>query len=973
MFDKYMQIPFYTQIAILDNLLKDDILKKEPEAVEVILKAIKNNVELRKHFFRKSLSSEWLPILWDKGFFTSPPPPVKSEHGSYLANWDAQEYLLSVATQYPSLVVEHILSMQVEPAYISGAIACLPRLDVQTVEKTIPRIIEWISIPDVAVSLQDTIVALITYLARENNSKAFELFDIIICPVKPSSANENVYLTSSPSVSVIGEHRFIDDDSDFHEMIKVLKAFDVHKFIYSIENALAAAISLENENRNYDRSSTSWRASIENSGQNWHHYYKDDLLDALRDTFFEIIDVDSVARPRIDYYLSQSQNGLFKRLGIYALTVDKNKYFDIARRELLSNANYNDVEIYHEFVLLLESKYQQLAKVDQVELIKHIQAGPSLEGEHSLVNSKLENRYWKLQRLWGIRQYLEGEIAKELEEIISEFGPPEHHTFLNWHSGSYWITEASPISNDDIAALTHEQLVNYLRDWYPAQIPGISPNKTTRRGLANAVANFVVNHAEHNMECLLNICRVGPVFSSAIFSQLSPRTNNDKSPIIDWDTVLNLSNNLISDDHIKFSMERDDLIGWREVRNDIVKILVSGIGDHECQMSFENILITRDLLLILANDPDPIDNDAETGDFFEKNDPHTIAHNHVRPQALSGLIEYALRVSMNSGSPPELRRLDVTVQPAIEKLLCDPNYAVHSIFGRYLNNLYWIDEEWLSKNLFAIFPEDENQIGMYVSAWDSYVVFNYSLYIPLCKLLYPHYERSVKNIKSGYVTKSHLVPSERLGAHLVLFYMESANDLEIDDHSKTLLYNFFEVAGANERRQTAWSLVYTCRVQSKAGIDVNKWWPKALSFWQHRLDFTSLQNSHKEFDKEMASFVHLLEIAPNSETLGSLWIILKNMLPYIAINSVRNEVWNSMEQFIFQHAASESILAIELYKEMYKSKPRGGSWIDATKPRYILETCAKNDESRTITLFLIDTLARAGDHRYRDIYERYAI
>jgi hypothetical protein len=97
---------------------------------------------------------------------------------------------------------------------------------------------------------------------------------------------------------------------------------------------------------------------------------------------------------------------------------------------------------------------------------------------------------------------------------------------------------------------------------------------------------------------------------------------------------------------------------------------------------------------------------------------------------------------------------------------------VHSVFGGQLNRLYWTDRKWVKENIDEIFPitDDEEAIGFYGSAWDSYVVSSHLLSQELFVALRSRYKRAIENLSRGYLTKTNLNPVAGLAQHLLLDY-----------------------------------------------------------------------------------------------------------------------------------------------------------------------------------------------------------
>jgi len=130
------------------------------------------------------------------------------------------------------------------------------------------------------------------------------------------------------------------------------------------------------------------------------------------------------------------------------------------------------------------------------------------------------------------------------------------------------------------------------------------------------------------------------VFASAIFGRW---VNVEESPVIPWNTVLDLCQALLAIDDVwidKTAAGEDYY--WRDVRLSIARLIKIGLEDPKRKVPSELLLQVRGILLKLVDDPDPdMDSDRPPTGYMGHGDPITVALNHVRPVALSALIEYA--------------------------------------------------------------------------------------------------------------------------------------------------------------------------------------------------------------------------------------------------------------------------------------------------------------------------------------------
>ena len=427
---------------------------------------------------------------------------------------------------------------------------------------------------------------------------------------------------------------------------------------------------------------------------------------------------------------------------------------------------------------------------------------------------------------------------------------------------------------------------------------------------------------------------------------------------------------------ISTGMDRDARVGWRDVRQRIVSLLLDAVAYDTVPMEAVMPQL-RNMFVCLLDDPDPtVEMDRPEKGWHGHNDPHTVAINHVRPSALIGLGEYARRIAWlredkDAGIGPE--RWEGEVRDAFTRMLQDSSRAVHSVFGRLLMTLYWLDQAWVMAHLDAIFPpgEDEETIWMHIAAWDAYTIFNSRLYPTLFLKLKPVYERAIDNLSRGYVSSTHLEPVRGLVSHLLFDYFENGIEPAGSRFDK-LLYRFFDQASEDERGNAAWMVWRTFKDREEAKTEVESLWPTARMLWQDRIEKAASLNFPSHFSKEMAWFADLLEFAPHQENLVTLWPLLTGTLHYVTDDNSRPRIWQAYETFLSGQVELDPVRSINLFAQMCENTDRPMWAFNDAPMRSIIETAVAHPEARARTLSLMDHLARKGDLRFRELYEHFA-
>jgi len=928
-------VPFFTQAAVLDEFLRSDDPGRDPEILEVLLEMLAKQADLRDYFFRNRPNSAWVPILWDLGFFKTPPTPVESEHGKSFPFWPAQDYLLSVATEVPQYVTQHIREVSPYPVYTSRATEGLTLLPIEEVEQFVPFLMDWLDDPRLRHEIVDSVWKVVKLLARDGRSVAVKLFGILSRPIaNPRAQDVNGYIVNAAAISLIKDYYF--EQEEFHSCLTLLGKLSPVLLVTSLEANLLEARQIEKDARQHESPSFWWRSAVEPSSQNYHHDYKDYLCDWLRDAVQRWAEHDpATAKPVIERYLVANDD-LLRRLGLHMIRILQPQFKMRIMQELLNAENYDCPYTHHEFLLLLQDCYDTLDSAGRSEVIKIIRHGPPPDriqevsdwAAHEQDGDKgdYEHAYrdrWILARLWMIRDKIGGNAADELQRLVAERGEPEHPDFLTWHSGAFAVADVSPVEPEQLATLNPQRLIEMVRNWEPDPKQEFGPEQVTFRGLANTIAGIMVRDPATYDPVLTELLSTRPEYAQAFLSQAAEYGKGDEATYTHWGIYVTVCENLIHIEDIRTNLERSRSMGWREARQAVVRLLESALeGIHLGRI--EGLLPRiRDLLLDLINDPDPMaEDDQPASGWFGHADPMTVALNHVRPAALAALIYYAQlaaeKIDWGDDMGPGPERLEFVVRDALTSHLTDPSRAVRSVYGRFLMPLWWLDKAWVESNLDSIFPQGQSdeELWAYAAAWDAYVVFNHQFYPSLFEALRLRYQRAISILKLGYVSKTHLEPVKALASHLVFDYFKQVGE-DGEGPASTLLNQFFEQAGSEHRGDAAWVLWKDCKSYASGGRASDQWWPAARSLWQLRVDRATSQNYPSDFDQEMGWFAMLLEFAPVDETLASLWPLLQGALPYVAPSGNRHLAWDAFESFISARIDEDPVRAVELYSEMY--------------------------------------------------------
>jgi hypothetical protein len=292
--------------------------------------------------------------------------------------------------------------------------------------------------------------------------------------------------------------------------------------------------------------------------------------------------------------------------------------------------------------------------------------------------------------------------------------------------------------------------------------------------------------------------------------------------------------------------------------------------------------------------------------------------------------------------------------------------AVHSLFGKYLPNLHYLDKEWVVAHLEDIFPRQPEMSDYWQAAWDGYL-FGSRFYGYLYEILRPYYRYAIEQMALGPQGKAGSELSRgRLASHLAALYWRGIETLEGDD---SLIVLFFDSAPDEVRAGFVTGLGVALKgVKPSADSDE---WLRAKVLWEVRFRMIGGEIAERErqltgFTKELGAFTGWVPLIP--EDLGDFY-------PMIEQSGLVSENWDAIRllEFLSSVAGNHAPFVFSCLEKLVRQDR--GSWFLATEydtVRAILETAMNSgdEQARSCAVRVINLFGERGDERYRDLLRR---
>ncbi len=540
-----------------------------------------------------------------------------------------------------------------------------------------------------------------------------------------------------------------------------------------------------------------WRPAIEDHSQNEYDFKSDirnQLVVAIRSAAESLIETDATNIEVILDDLCNRKWDVYQRLALHFLE----RFRFAGQNELLSawmvNADLvNNPAVLHESRALIKGRFGDLTDEDRQALTGILAAMTPREEEHlkaatedeaPRITKNAERR--RLASLSLISDWLDGAARADFEELRAKYGDVTGETeeFPAYGSTVSWIGPASPLTDTQLAQLSVPDLISYIESSTLSKGSWGDSIEGLARGLTADVERAPDKYSRE-VEAISNLATP---YLWGVLEGFYGAVKQQKA--LSWGSVLSLAERFVNEDHNEGEeLERfgESYSSWARIS--IARLLGDGLEGRENSIPFDLREQVWSVLSRLTDDTEP-DADHEERYGGDNMDPSTLSLNTIRGKVMNNIVKYAQWVQRGrtaEGSEgfsfddaPEVRAvLEAHLDP--ER---DPSLAIRAVYGRWLPQLYFMDETWVCANLSRILPKgDEKQLLLRDAALSAYLAFNQP-FDGMLDALDPYYRVAIDSPATGTRRRP-----EALADHLLSFYWRGLIPL---DSETSLIRHFFD-------------------------------------------------------------------------------------------------------------------------------------------------------------------------------------
>jgi hypothetical protein len=498
---------------------------------------------------------------------------------------------------------------------------------------------------------------------------------------------------------------------------------------------------------------------------------RDGLAYALRDAAARVVEADPRRLSSVVAAFEARERTIFARLALDLIRRFPDEA--LVSERLGDRARFDDVNVEREYTMLAQDRFSALSPEVQQRIIGWIEAGPEADPEDEQAADTLGR--WQLQQLSRLGDTLPAQWRQRYEELSERYGAPHEprREMRVWGA-------TSPVTKEELAALSVDEVVQYLRTWVPDNaIDAPSPE-----GLARVLQEVVAEASARFARGARRFSDVEPIYARAFVSAL---TTAAASEPLEWSPLLDFSNEVITKQRHRPGRD-DDLVsgldlGWESTWLDVIRLVTAGLRSRAIPVELRDQVWA--VISTLADDAEP-DRDYEERWGGGGMGPSGLSLNTIRGAAIHAVMQYCSWQAARKpeGQTPRIEPrvrevLDRHLDPAVERTA-----TIRSVYGQWFAVLVGCDREWAAARTEEIFSVTGAQEALGRVAWESYLHHNRA-WPDAFQLLRPQYAAAIELAISGD-DGSDDDQREALIGHLLGLYLQE--ELELGDE---LLGRFF--------------------------------------------------------------------------------------------------------------------------------------------------------------------------------------
>jgi hypothetical protein len=815
--------PYYVTERDLDELLALDV-PEEDDARR--LHGIQLRAVQRSYFFSRLENPKWIAPLTQAGFFKSPPDRQVNPDGSWRTRaWPEGEYLVRVAPEAPVAVAGVLKSLpeaNENPVVWEAVANAACQLPPNVAAELVPKLSKALCTPGARV-FSESVVELVVHLADTGQAGAFDLTEHLLFVEAAGAIQDRDHVAYRSNTEWVfprfgwhGQRELLD------KLVPTLESLDAKRtlrlLLSKIRRVQALADSIERSGR--------WLVwGLDFEARSDPEDVVSGIARAAVDLAERMANQDQERAEQVMAVLDGYQGGVFTRLSYRVLAAAGEHLRDRLDAFVCSDEAVHAGHPAREVALVLRKQFKNASAAARRAFANAVMRGPDrgelrqlLEGGNGQEPTDQEIDHhvgqWQRRRL----RWFRGDIPEELTDVAEAHDllgrKPSYEeqqlAEVGFHvgAGSWGGVEPTPITPEQLSALSPEEAVVFLAEWKPGSGDG------TAAGLHTTLSQFGKEHPKGALAILKIDDNLAPAWIESLLRGILEAARGNAE--LDWIRVLEAVHGVAYHAAAVKDMELPDALAWRRALSPGLEIIREGCGHDsippECDSHVWAILQEAGgvrLLWELAG--------RETPESFEDvlmaslNDAAGILASAVISAGLwhyrAGLPKQGADVSeeMRDQARAPVREI---LTPLLDGILAErgPNDAsAQAVLGQFIPQLHLLAREWVHDNDELLFAKGLDEPVAH-PAWTAYIDMA-SLYDSVFEALRPWYLKAVERIaeweKAAGDARSRGSVVEKLSGHLMVAVLRG---LVTPTDEDGLLVAAFENVDASDWGHAYWGV-----------------------------------------------------------------------------------------------------------------------------------------------------------------------
>lgn len=423
--------------------------------------------------------------------------------------------------------------------------------------------------------------------------------------------------------------------------------------------------------------------------------------------FFVLIMLEELApsliRNKIENFL-KANDLIFRRLAIHAIN---HHYQELS--DLFWNINenlLNEYDLKLELYELLNAKAEKFDNDQVSKVLSWIENADYLLPVDDDIDEEQKEKILAYRK----KEWLTALLNSKHPEVINLF---DKYNRINpedvKHPGhSFWIetgVASSPKSVEELLSMDNKEIVEYCKEKFKPSLKNeiIAP---TAEGLSTNLRQSVTDRPEKFSDDLLPFLEVPDIYINSIiygFYEACKRNNE-----FYWNKVIEFIQKFIQNKSIPVKIQTLGKIDYKKgTYSGILSLLEEGLKNENYTIDDKLMPKVEDILFA-------IDEICESAELFNPDDMISSLINSQKGKLYITILEYSIRYAiLNKGSK---QRWKNSIKEYFTEILNSPediSWEFYVSAGSFLNYLYYLDKDWITKNINRIFPKEHEKFWLY--------------------------------------------------------------------------------------------------------------------------------------------------------------------------------------------------------------------------------------------------------------------